>query len=49
VAGIAALIPIGRLAVGRWAGLAAVALCLPTGNLYGHLFFTPNDIPFRPR
>ncbi len=44
--GLAALIPIGRLAVGRWAGLAALALCLLTGNLYGHLFFTPNDIPF---
>jgi hypothetical protein len=44
--GIAALLPIGRLAVGQWAGLAAVVLCLTTGNLYGHLFFTPNDVPF---
>jgi hypothetical protein len=44
--GIAALIPIGRLAVGRWAGSIAVVLCLTTGNLYGHLFFTPNDVPF---
>jgi hypothetical protein len=46
LAGIAALLPIGRLAVGRWAGFAAIVLCLTTGNLYGHLFFTPNDIPF---
>jgi hypothetical protein len=46
LAGIAALIPIGRLAIGQWAGLIAVVLCLTTGNLYGHLFFTPNDIPF---
>jgi len=46
LAGIAALLPIGRLAVGRWAGLAAIVLCLTTGNLYGHLFFTPNDMPF---
>src|SRR5216684_2346545 len=28
LAGVAALLPIGRLAVGRWAGLAAVVLCL---------------------
>jgi hypothetical protein len=34
------------LAVGRWAGFAAIVLCLTTGNLYGHLFFTPYDIPF---
>jgi hypothetical protein len=46
LAGVAALLPIGRLAVGRWAGFAAIALCLTTGNLYGHLFFTPNDLPF---
>ena len=46
LAGIAALLPIGRLAAGRWAGLAALVLCLITGNVYGHLFFTPNDIPF---
>jgi hypothetical protein len=45
-AGIAALLPIGRLAVGRWAGFAAIVLCLTTGNLYGHLFFTPYDLPF---
>lgn len=44
--GIAALVPIGRYAAGRWAGLAAVVLCLTTGNLYGELFFTPNDVPF---
>lgn len=46
LAGIGALIPIGRLAVGRWAGLIAVVLCLTTGYLYGHLFFSPNDSPF---
>lgn len=46
LAGLAALIPIGRLAIGPWAGLAALVLCLTTGNLYGHLFFTPNDVPF---
>jgi hypothetical protein len=44
--GIAAVVPIGRRAAGRWAGLAAVVLCLTTGNLYGQLFFTPNDVPF---
>ena len=44
--GIAALLPIGRLAMGRWAGLAAIALCLMTGYLYGSLFFTPIDVPF---
>jgi hypothetical protein len=46
LAGIAALLPIGRLAVGRWAGLAAIALCLLTGYVYGSLFFTPIDVPF---
>ncbi len=44
--GVAALLPIGRLAVGRWAGLAAIALCLMTGYFYGSLFFTPIDVPF---
>jgi hypothetical protein len=44
--GIAALLPIGRLAVGRRAGLAAIVLCLTTGYLYGSLFFTPIDVPF---
>jgi hypothetical protein len=44
--GIAALLPIGRLAVGRWAGLVAIVLCLVTGYLYGSLFFTPIDVPF---
>jgi hypothetical protein len=44
--GVAALLPIGRLAVGRWAGLAAIALCLLTGDFYGSLFFTPIDVPF---
>jgi hypothetical protein len=46
LAGIAMLLPIGRLAAGRWAGLVAVTLCLTTGYLYGSLFFTPIDIPF---
>jgi len=46
VAGIALLIPIGRRAVGRWAGLVAVVLCLTTGYLYGSIFFTPIDVPF---
>jgi hypothetical protein len=46
LAGVAALLPLGRLAAGRWAGLAAVALCLMTGYFYGSLFFTPVDVPF---
>lgn len=46
LAGIAMLLPMARLAVGRWAGLAAVTLCLSSGYLYGNLFFTPIDIPF---
>src|SRR5882757_7464284 len=46
VAGVAALLPIGRVAAGRWAGLAAIVLCLTTGYLYGSLFFTPIDVPF---
>src|SRR5947209_6409957 len=45
LAGVAALLPIGRLAVGRGAGLTAVTLCLMTGYLYGRLFFTPIDVP----
>jgi hypothetical protein len=44
--GVAALLPLGRLAAGRWAGLAAIALCLMTGYVYGSLFFTPIDVPF---
>jgi hypothetical protein len=44
--GLAAVVPIGRMAIGQWAGFAALALCLLTGNLYGHLFFTPNDVQF---
>jgi hypothetical protein len=44
--GIAAIAPVGRIAVGRWAGIAALTLCLFTGHLYGHLFFNPNDVPF---
>jgi hypothetical protein len=46
LAGVAALLPLGRLAAGRWVGLAAIALCLMTGYLYGSLFFTPIDVPF---
>lgn len=46
LAGLAAVVPIGRLAIGRWAGFAALMLCLLTGNLYGHLFFSPYDSPF---
>jgi hypothetical protein len=46
LAGIAALLPLGRLAGGRWVGLAAIALCLLTGYVYGSLFFTPIDVPF---
>jgi hypothetical protein len=46
LSGLAAVVPIGRMAIGPWAGFVALALCLLTGNLYGHLFFTPNDVPF---
>jgi hypothetical protein len=46
LAGLAALVPIARLSVGRWAGPAALVLCLTTGYLYGSLFFTPIDVPF---
>ena len=46
LAGVAALLPLGRIAIGRWAGLAAVVLCLMTGYLYGSLFVTPIDVPF---
>lgn len=44
--GIAALLPLGRLVAGQWAGLAAVVLCLITGYVYGLLFFAPIDAPF---
>src|SRR5260370_40557663 len=46
IAGLATLLPIGRFSVGRWAGPAALILCLITGYLYGGLFFTPIDVPF---
>lgn len=46
LAGIAVLLPMARLAVGRWAGLTAITLCLTTGYLYGSIFFTPIDVPF---
>ena len=44
--GLAALIPIGKLAIGRWAGFVAIVLCLMTGALYGQLFFAPSNVPF---
>src|SRR5436853_3451719 len=46
LAALAALLPMARLASGRWAGLIAVGLCLTTGYLYGSMFFTPVDVPF---
>jgi hypothetical protein len=46
LAGIAALLPLGRLTIGRWAGLTAIVLCLITGYLYGLLSFAPVDTPF---
>jgi hypothetical protein len=46
LAGLAALLPLARLTVGRWAGLIAILLCLLTGYLYGLLFFAPVDTPF---
>lgn len=44
--GLATLLPIGRIAAGRWGGLTAIVLCLLSGYLYGSLFFTPIDVPF---
>jgi len=44
--GLAALLPLARETVGRWAGPVALLLCLITGNLYGSLFFAPIDVPF---
>ena len=46
LAGLAALLPLGRLVGGRWVGLTAIVLCLMTGYVYGSLFFTPIDVPF---
>ncbi len=46
IIGLATLLPIARFSVGRWAGPAALILCLTTGYLYGGLFFTPIDVPF---
>ena len=46
LAGLAALLPLGRLVGGRWVGLTAIALFLITGYVYGSLFFTPIDVPF---
>ena len=45
LAGIALLLPIGRLAAGRWAGLAAVTLCLTCGYLYGSVFLHADRRP----
>ena len=46
LASVAALLPMARLAGGRWAGLIAIGLCLSTGYLYGSMFVTPIDVPF---
>jgi hypothetical protein len=46
LAGIAMLLPLANLAIGRWSGIAAIVLCLTTGYLYGSIFFTPVDVPF---
>lgn len=46
LAGLAALLPIARLTLGGWAGVAGIVLCLTTGYFYGHLFFSPIDVPF---
>ena len=46
IAGLGTLLPIARFSVGRWAGVAALILCLITGYLYGGLFFAPIDVPF---
>jgi hypothetical protein len=46
LAGLAALLGIGRLSFGAWVGVAALGLCLLTGYLYGNLFFAPIDVPF---
>jgi hypothetical protein len=46
IAGLAAVVPIARLTIGRWAGLVALVLCLSTGYLYGNLFFATIDVPF---
>ena len=46
LAGVAALYPVARLSFGRWAGPAAIVICLSTGYFYGNLFFAPIDVPF---
>jgi hypothetical protein len=46
LAGLGALLPLGRLVAGRWAGLTAIVLSLSTGYLYGNLFFSTIDVPF---
>lgn len=46
LAGLATVLPLGRLAIGRWAGFTAIALCLTTGYVYGQMFFSPVDMPF---
>jgi hypothetical protein len=44
--GIGALLPLGQMTLGSWSGVVAIMLCLTTGYFYGHLFFTPIDVPF---
>jgi hypothetical protein len=46
LAAVAALLPMARRTVGRWAGLVAIGLCLTTGYFYGSIFFTAIDVPF---
>jgi hypothetical protein len=46
LAGLAAVVPIARHAIGRWAGAVALSLCLLTGYVYGNLFFATIDVPF---
>ncbi|HWM49669.1 MAG TPA: hypothetical protein VNR11_22435 [Xanthobacteraceae bacterium] len=46
IIGLAAVGPMARLLIGRWAGVTAIVLCLTTGYLFGHLSFSPIDVPF---
>ncbi|MDQ2081919.1 hypothetical protein RA307_17165 [Xanthobacteraceae bacterium Astr-EGSB] len=46
LAGLAAVVPIARLVIGRWAGAIALSLCLLTGYVYGNLFVATIDVPF---
>ena len=49
LAGLAALLPLGRLVGGRWVGLTAIVLCLMTGYVYGSLFSRRSTSPFWPQ